>query len=134
MPSTYGHKKKPPEGLFPPQFYFTPGGGGPGNIFEVISKNGGGIESRVLQEESPVPRRSAKIMTQQEIEHRLSRINTYIYYIYIDPETKIQDRDKTIAYRKKEYQELSQHIDGGTIMYTKHFDEKTGIASYLPKK
>ena len=130
MPSTYGHKKKP-EGLFPPQFYFTPGGGGPGNIFEVISKNGGGIESRVLQEESPVPRRSVKIMTQQEIEHRLSRINTYIY---IDPETKIQDRERTIAYRKKEYQKLSLHIDVGIIMNTKHFDEKTGRASYLPKK
>ena len=129
MPTTYGHKKKP-EGLFPSQFYFTPGGGGPGNIFGVISKNGGGIESRVLQQESPVPRRSEKILIQQEIEQRLSRINTYIC---IDPETKIHDRDKTIAYRKKEYQKLAVHVNVGATQYTKHFDENTGLVSYLPK-
>lgn len=132
----YTYERKPQKGLLPHEFYFTYGGGGPGNIFNSISSNGNQLESRIKSfDESRVPRQSQKIVLRKEMEYILSLINS-IKCVDISDHTKI-DLEATIQKRKKAYLSappriMVREIDRD-IIYTKHFNRSTGTVSYRTK-
>ena len=134
MTGTHNYDKRPARNLLPYEFYF--GGERKSSIFNSVSRNGNQLESKVGSlDESRVPRPSQSISFKREIEYILSSINSIRCVDLSDP-TKI-NLEQTIQKRKEAYKSAPPKIMvreiESDLVYTKHFDSITGIASYKIK-